>query len=196
MSLILGWLVVVVKLSVVSWSNLFYFTSWILHISAILCVPFIHMRVGPYIVLISWVFSLFLPLFSSYHLSNRSNIILHMDSYIWFACIVNWFRCNSDIILYNPVNSFVNIYALFGASLVAQWLRTFLPMQETGLISGGQEGSGRSLREGNGNPLLNILAWEIPWTEESTVHGVSKESDTTQRLSNNSSLFDYTGISN
>ena len=26
-------------------------------------------------------------------------------------------------------------------------------------------GSGRSLGEGNGNPL-HILAWEIPWTEE------------------------------
>ena len=28
-------------------------------------------------------------------------------------------------------------------------------------------GSGRSPREGNGNPLSSILAWEIPWTEES-----------------------------
>ena len=36
-------------------------------------------------------------------------------------------------------------------------------------------GLGRSLREGNGNPLH--LAWEIPWTEEpggATVHGVAK----------------------
>ena len=36
-------------------------------------------------------------------------------------------------------------------------------------------GLGRSLREGNGNPLH--LAWEIPWTEEpvgAIVHGVAK----------------------
>ena len=33
----------------------------------------------------------------------------------------------------------------------------------------------------------SILAWEIPWTEEpgTTVHGVTNESDTTQRLNNN-----------
>ena len=33
-----------------------------------------------------------------------------------------------------------------------------------------------------------ILAWEISWTEgawQATVHGVAKESDTTQRLNNN-----------
>ena len=33
-----------------------------------------------------------------------------------------------------------------------------------------------------------ILAWEIPWTEELTVHGVRKESDTTERLNNNTIL--------
>ena len=38
--------------------------------------------------------------------------------------------------------------------------------------------SGRSLGEGNGNPLPSILAWEIPWTEEPAVRVVSKESDT------------------
>ena len=32
----------------------------------------------------------------------------------------------------------------------------------------------RSPGEGNGNPLLGILAWEIPWTEEPGDHGVSK----------------------
>ena len=34
----------------------------------------------------------------------------------------------------------------------------------------------------------SILAWEIPWTEgalQATVHGVTKESDMTQRLNNN-----------
>ena len=32
-----------------------------------------------------------------------------------------------------------------------------------------------------------ILAWEIPWTEEAwsaTVHGIRKESDTTEQLNN------------
>ena len=34
----------------------------------------------------------------------------------------------------------------------------------------------------------SILAWEIPWTEEAwsvTVHGVRKESDTTEQLNSN-----------
>ena len=40
-----------------------------------------------------------------------------------------------------------------------------------------------SLGEGIGNPC-SILAWRIPWTEESgrLVHGVAKQSDTTERL--------------
>ena len=42
---------------------------------------------------------------------------------------------------------------------------------------GSVAGSGRSPGEGNGN--ASILAWEIPWTEEATDHGVTKESDTT-----------------
>ena len=28
----------------------------------------------------------------------------------------------------------------------------------------------------------SVLAWEIPWTEELGVHGVAKESDTTEQL--------------
>ena len=32
----------------------------------------------------------------------------------------------------------------------------------------------------------SILAWEVPWTEEPTVHGITKESDMTQQLNNNS----------
>ena len=41
-------------------------------------------------------------------------------------------------------------------------------------------GSGRSPGGGNGYPL-NILAWEIPWTEEpgAKVLGVAKEPDMT-----------------
>ena len=40
--------------------------------------------------------------------------------------------------------------------------------------------SGRSAGEGNGD-CSNFLAWEIPWM--ATVHGVTKESDTTEQLS-------------
>ena len=42
---------------------------------------------------------------------------------------------------------------------------------------GSVPGLGRSLGEGNGNPL-SILAWEIPWTEDPG-KGVTKESDVT-----------------
>ena len=59
-----------------------------------------------------------------------------------------------------------------GASLLAQWLRISLPMQETQIRSLGQE-----------DPLekemathSSILAW---WA---TVHGVAKGSDTAKRL--------------
>ena len=41
---------------------------------------------------------------------------------------------------------------------------------------GSVAGLGRSPGEGNGN--ASILAWKTPWTEEATVHGVTKESDT------------------
>ena len=57
-------------------------------------------------------------------------------------------------------------------------------MQETQVKSLGQE-----------DPLekemathSSILAWRIPWTEETgglTVHGVAKESDITERLTSN-----------
>ena len=57
----------------------------------------------------------------------------------------------------------LDIVALFGASLVAQWYRIHLPMQETMRI--------RSL--GQEDPLeeemvtySSILAWEVPWTED------------------------------
>ena len=65
------------------------------------------------------------------------------------------------------------------ASLVAQWLRIYLPMQETWVQSLGWD-----------DPLekemathSSILAWEIPWTEGgpwwATVHGVAKQLGTT-----------------
>ena len=39
----------------------------------------------------------------------------------------------------------------------------------------------------------SILAWEIPWTEEPMVLGVTKESDTTRRLNNNNNNNKKTG---
>ena len=39
---------------------------------------------------------------------------------------------------------------------------------------GSTPGLGRSLGVGNGNPLQFILAWKIPRTEKSTVHGAAK----------------------
>ena len=49
--------------------------------------------------------------------------------------------------------------------------------------TGSSPGPGRSLGEGNGNPL-QYFAWGIPWTEE--LGGLQstgcKESDTTERL--------------
>ena len=55
------------------------------------------------------------------------------------------------------------MYSSIKASLVAQWQRICLPVQETQVGSLGQE-----------DPLekemathSTILAWEIPWTEES-----------------------------
>ena len=55
-----------------------------------------------------------------------------------------------------------------------------LPANAGGL--GSIPGSGRFPGVGNGNPL-QILAGRIPWTEDPgrlhTVHGITKESDTT-----------------
>ena len=59
---------------------------------------------------------------------------------------------------------------------MAQSVKNLPGIQETG-DKGLIPGSGRSSGEGNGYPS-NILAWEIPWTEEPgglhTVHGVTK----------------------
>ena len=64
---------------------------------------------------------------------------------------------------------------------VAQWQRIHLQCREMGSISG----SGRSLRGGNGNPLQYSCPGNPmdrgPWW--ATVHGVSKESKTAERLS-------------
>ena len=48
------------------------------------------------------------------------------------------------------------------ASLVAQWLRIHLPMQETWVQSLGREDP---LEEGMATHS-SILTWRIPWTEE------------------------------
>ena len=62
-------------------------------------------------------------------------------------------------------------------------------VEDSGLIPG----SGRPLEKEMAT-YSTILAWEIPWTEDwwAAVHGVTKESDTTQQLNNNdvfTSLF-------
>ena len=49
-----------------------------------------------------------------------------------------------------------------------RWLRAEESACNAGAVAeatGSITGLGRSLREGNANPL-SILAWEIPWTEE------------------------------
>ena len=46
---------------------------------------------------------------------------------------------------------------------MTQWYRTCLPMQETGFQSLGQEDP---LEEGTATHS-SVLAWRIPWTEES-----------------------------
>ena len=58
---------------------------------------------------------------------------------------------------------------------MAKWERICLPMQEM------QEGMATH---------SSILVWRIPWTEKPgslIVHGVAKESDTTERLNNTNS---------
>jgi len=47
------------------------------------------------------------------------------------------------------------------------------PPTNTGVL-GSISGSGRSPEVGNGTPLQYILAWKIPRTEKSTVHGAAK----------------------
>ena len=63
-----------------------------------------------------------------------------------------------------------------GAFLVAQVKKSPANAGDSGDTSS-VPGLGRSLGEGNGNPL-SILAWEIPWTEDPG-NGVTKESDVT-----------------
>ena len=79
--------------------------------------------------------------------------------------------------------TFVQLYL---ASLMAQQQRIHTcNAGDTGNV-GSISGSGRSLGEGNGNPL-QYFAWEISWAEEpgSLQSMGSQESDTTERLKNN-----------
>ena len=44
---------------------------------------------------------------------------------------------------------------------------------------------------------FSILAWEIPWTEgawQATVHGIAKQSDTTQQLNDDNRLHSETPL--
>ena len=66
---------------------------------------------------------------------------------------------------------------LEGASLVAQREKNLPAMQETRVRSLGWEDP---MEKGMATHS-SILAWRIPWTED-TVHGVLKESDMTERI--------------
>ena len=65
---------------------------------------------------------------------------------------------------------------------MAQRVKNLLPMQKTWV----QSLSGKDPLEKGMLTHSSILAWRIPWTEEPgrlhTVHGVTKESDTTEQL--------------
>ena len=71
----------------------------------------------------------------------------------------------SSTSILKPWSTFLLSASLNGASQVAQWLRILLPMQdspETQVQSLGQE----DLLEEEMVTHSNILAWEIPWTEQ------------------------------
>ena len=60
------------------------------------------------------------------------------------------------------LSSLIRSYLKGGISLVAQWERIHLPMQETRVWSLGQEDP----LEKEMKTHSSILAWEIPWTEK------------------------------
>ena len=62
----------------------------------------------------------------------------------------------------SPSEAFSLQYCFIWASLVAQWLRICLPMQEKWVQSLGQE----DLLEEGMTTHSRTLAWRIPWTEE------------------------------
>ena len=65
------------------------------------------------------------------------------------------------------------------ASLVAQRVKRLPAIWETGVRSLGQE----EPLEKETATHSGTLAWKIPWTEKpSRLHGVNKESDTTEKL--------------
>ena len=62
---------------------------------------------------------------------------------------------------------------------MAQWQRICLPVQETGTQPLGLKDP---LEKGMAT-YFSVLTWEIPWTEEPTVHGITqKQSDMTEQL--------------
>ena len=69
---------------------------------------------------------------------------------------------------------------MWGASLVTQWQRTHLPMQETWVRSLGW----KDPMEKEMSTHASILAWKIPWTEEpGRLQSMGSQKDKT-RLSN------------
>ena len=75
------------------------------------------------------------------------------------------------------MRGFIIVYGSKGAPLVAQIVKYLPAMQETWVLSLGQEDP---LEEGM-TTYSNILAWVIPWTEEPG-RLQSMESDTTEAI--------------
>ena len=78
----------------------------------------------------------------------------------------------------------------YRVSQVAQWQGICLPMQETWVQSLGWEDP----LEKEMATYSSILAWKIPWTEETgglQSMGVAEESDMILQLNNNKSYTDY-----
>ena len=67
-----------------------------------------------------------------------------------------------------------------GASLVAQMVKNLPAMWDTQVQSLGWE---NPLEKGMATHS-SILAWRIPWTEQATVHRVSKQLDMTEATEN------------
>ena len=97
----------------------------------------------------------------------------HHRAPIWAPCAIQ--QLPTSYLFYSSV--------YIGLPRWQEWWRIHLPlqeMQEQWVWSLGQEDS----LEEKMATHSSILAWKIPWTE-ATVHGVTKESDMTERLNTN-----------
>ena len=126
---------------------------------------------------------LFLQSHQAKHLLTLPSIILLSNCYIDFSIFYVlgiwcfFWTVNASIIIFS-------VFLLYFSNSISLWY-----------ISVSIPGSGRSLGEGNGNPLqysckgnpMDRGAW---WA---TVHGVTKELHTTERLNNNMIYHNYSG---